>query len=496
MKLAKLSLWLGMTCCGMALLAACSSKTPEQQMVNDVAKALGGVERVQAVTALVLEGTGSQYNFGQDVRPGAREETFKVTGYHRAVDLAGGRSRTELTRVANFIYSQGPGPQKLVQGIVGNVAWNINAAGVVSRAADPVAIERHAELYHHPLAAVRAALDPAAKLGNLRRQGDDSLLDVVAADGQKFTLAVHAITMLPSRVITESDHINLGDVANSTSFEDYKESGGLRLPTKFTTRTDDFAIAEFQIASHGVNADTGDLAVPAEAASAPAVPGQLPANVTVESLAKGVWLLAGQTHHSVLVEFKDHGVLIEAPQNDTRTLAVIERARALLKGKPVTMVVATHHHFDHAGGLRAAIAEGLTVITHAGNIATFERVADRPHTRSPDHLARNPKPAAFEGVTTDKLMSDGTMTLQLLAAPGPHSETMLVAWLPGSRMLVEADLYTPGGTNPPVFAPTLLQQLETLGLPVDRIVPLHGTEVTVPFSRFRKEALAAASGPG
>jgi hypothetical protein len=42
----------------------------------------------------------------------------------------------------------------------------------------------------------------------------------------------------------------------------------------------------------------------------------------------------------------------------------------------------------------------------------------------------------------------------------------------------------------------LLQQVETLGLPVDRIVPLHGTAVTVPFSQFRKEALAATSGPG
>jgi glyoxylase-like metal-dependent hydrolase (beta-lactamase superfamily II) len=295
-------------------------------------------------------------------------------------------------------------------------------------------------------------------------------------------------------VITEGDHINLGDVANSTTFEGYQDSGGLRLPSKFTTRTDEFAIAEFQITSHGVNAATGDLAVPAEVASAAAVPGQLPANVTVESLAKGVWLLAGQTHHSVLVEFGDHGVLIEAPQNDTRTLAVVAKARELLKGKPLTTVVATHHHFDHAGGLRAAIAEGLTVVTHAGNVATFERIADRPHTRVPDHLARNPRPAEIEGVTTHKLMSDGTMTLQLLPAPGPHSETMLVAWLPGSRILVEADLYTPDGTNPPVFAPTLLQQVETLGLAVDRIVPLHGT--VVPFSRFRKEAMAAASGPG
>ena len=51
--------------------------------------------------------------------------------------------------------------------------------------------------------------------------------------------------------------------------------------------------------------------------------------VTAEELAPGVWFLAGQSHHSVVVEFADHLTLIEAPQNDTRTLAVIAKAREL-----------------------------------------------------------------------------------------------------------------------------------------------------------------------
>ena len=59
--------------------------------------------------------------------------------------------------------------------------------------------------------------------------------------------------------------------------------------------------------------NTGDLAAPQAAASAPAVAGPPPATVTAEELAKGVWLLGGQSHHSVVAEFADHLILIEAP---------------------------------------------------------------------------------------------------------------------------------------------------------------------------------------
>ena len=38
------------------------------------------------------------------------------------------------------------------------------------------------------------------------------------------------------------------------------------------------------------------------------------------------WLLAGGSHHSALFEFSDHLMLIDAPQNDARTLAVIAKA--------------------------------------------------------------------------------------------------------------------------------------------------------------------------
>lgn len=61
-------------------LAACDRTPPEQQLVIDAAQALGGVEQVQGVTTLVMEGEGTQYNLGQDVRPDAIGQTFRSLG--------------------------------------------------------------------------------------------------------------------------------------------------------------------------------------------------------------------------------------------------------------------------------------------------------------------------------------------------------------------------------------------------------------------------------
>ncbi len=195
-----------------------------------------------------------------------------------------------------------------------------------------------------------------------------------------------------------SDNTNLGDVAIETSFADYQDAGGLKLPSRLTTKTDNYTTAEIHVARQTVDADTGDLAAPAAAKAAPAIAGPAPATVTAEELAKGVWLLGGQSHHSVVVEFADHLTLIEAPQNDVRTLAVIAKARTLRPEKPLTQVVNTHHHFDHSGGIRAAVAEGLTIVTHKGNAAFYQSAVGRAHTIAPDALAKNTKPLKIETV--------------------------------------------------------------------------------------------------
>ena len=120
-----------------ATWSACAQSTPEQQMINDAAAALGGSDRIQAVKTLTIEGEGTNGNLGQDVQPEATSQTFNVTGYKRVVDVAAGRARIEQTRTPTFTYFQGQGPQKQVLGIDGNVGYNVAANGAARSPASP-----------------------------------------------------------------------------------------------------------------------------------------------------------------------------------------------------------------------------------------------------------------------------------------------------------------------------------------------------------------------
>ena len=472
-------------------LSACAQATPEQQIVNEAAAALGGRERILAVKTLVIEGAGVNGNLGQDMTMDAASQAFTLTEYTRRIDVGAGRQRVEQTRTPNFAYFQGPAPQKQVLGVDGDVAYNIAPSGTATRVSNAVAKDRRADMSHHPVTIVRAALDPAAKLANPRTLDKERVVDVITANGVTFTLAIDNGTKLPTRVVSMTDSVNLGDVAIETSFADYKNVNGLQLPTHLTTKTDKYLTADIRVNTQTVDSDAGDLSAPAAAASAAAVAGPAPATVTAEEIAKGVWLLAGQSHHSVLVEFADHLTIIETPQHDTRALAVIAKARALRPGKPLTHVVNTHHHFDHSGGIRAAVSEGLTVVTHKVNAAFFADAIRREHTIVPDALSKNPKPLKIETVDDELVLKDAAMTVNLYHIAGsPHGDGLLMAYVPRERLLVEADAYGPGSAVQP-YAANLLENIKKRSLKVDRIVPIHGTITT--FATFVKDVPATPS---
>ena len=272
-------------------------------------------------------------------------------------------------------------------------------------------------------------------------------------------------------------HPNLGDVLLVTEFADYRDVNGLMLPARIATKIDDFTTAEITLSGQRLD-ETVDVAAPAAAASAQ--PARTPDPVVVpEEIAPGVWRLAGQSHHSALIEFQDYLLLIDAPQSEARAQAVIAKARELRPGKPLTTLVTTHHHFDHTGGVRAAIAEGLTVITQEGNRPFFEEVARRRHTIVPDALAKAPRDLRLETVRDERVIEDASRRLVLYHVPGhQHSETMLVGYLPRERVLIEVDTFIPNVPSNPYIvgsALTMVEQVKKRNLRVDRIVPLHFT---------------------
>jgi glyoxylase-like metal-dependent hydrolase (beta-lactamase superfamily II) len=466
------------------LVAACgcSQRPPEAQAVNAAAEAMGGVEAVRAVTSLTLEGSGSAYRLGQNMSPDSELPISAVQSYTWQVDLPSHRARTE-TASANFLGNL----VTQVAALDGRVAFNVGGNGAAQRMGGMAAADRTAEYYHHPLTLLQAALaeDEAmmATVSNLRQETGHEVVDIRTPDGVELALHLDAGTHLPLMITSRSYNSNLGDVVVTSEFSDYTDVGGLQLPATISRRIDEFPALEVTV-TNAVNETVGDLAAPADVASAPE-PGAAPVTVAVEELADGVWFLGGGSHHSVLVEFDAYTALVEAPLNDARTLAVINRAREIVPGKPLQYLVNTHHHFDHSGGLRAAVAEGLTVITHEVNRPLYEALVARPHTIMADHLAQNPAPLTIETVTGDEKyeLTDGRRTMEMYRIAGDtHNAGILMVYLPAERILIEGDVYTPGRGGP--TAENLLKNIQDRGLRVRTIAPIHGQ--VVPFAELEK----------
>lgn len=447
------------------------------------AEAMGGVDRVQAVKTVVIEGEGSAPNLGQNVTPDGDLPVWKVTDFKRSIDFTHGsigsaRMREQQVRTAQFLFALAT-TQRQNQGLDGAVAYNIGGTGNAVRASDAAAQDRRRQLLHHPLTLVRAALEPDAKLTNFRQEGGMNLLDITLAQGGTFTLAIDGSTHLPAKVTSMSYDPNLGDVAIATAFSDYQETGGLKLPMRVTTRIDKYPQFDLQVSKYTIDADVGDLAAPdAVKSAAPPVPG--PQVVTAQQVAQGIWWLAGSgNHRSIVFEFADHLTLFEVPVNEARSLAVIEKARSL-SSKPLTTVIVSHHHFDHSGGLRAAVSQGLTIITYRGNVEFFQELVARKHTIVPDALAKhdalakNPQPLKIVPVDDQMTLKDSSMEVRLYhVKDNPREGTLLMAYVPRDRILVQADLYDSGWLQHP-WADNFAWNLRERGLQVDKDVPVHG----------------------
>ncbi len=79
-------------------------------------------------------------------------------------------------------------------------------------------------------------------------------------------------------------------------------------------------------------------------------------------LASGVYKIQGSSHATVVIEMRDHLVAVEGPLYEARTAPVVKSIKERFPTKPIRYVIPTHHHLDHAGGIRAFMAEGAPIL--------------------------------------------------------------------------------------------------------------------------------------
>jgi hypothetical protein len=494
------------------LLLPAAAQTPEQQVVNDAATALGGRERVVAVKTMLLEGAGNfvgitSLRYDDDI--GFKSAIEQLRDWRRAYDLANGRARFELTRMVEYPFYIGDAPTRTIQGLDGKVAYNVNPTNQnATPAFGNQASGRRLDYLQHPLTLVRAALGPNAKLSNSRTQGAERMVDIAIDDLSPLTLAINATTRLPTRIFEIVDNNLFGDTMQAIEFTDYKAVNGLQLPTLFTNWQDKREIGQIRIHRTTIDGDVGNLAAPAAPAEAQVGGrggggrgGLTPPGNPAQEIAKGLWFVTGTTHHSLIVEFNDHLMVVEAP-NPERVAAVWAKAKELRPNKPITQLIVTHHHFDHTGGVREAVARGVTeIIAHQYNVNFLTEILKRPHTINPDALAKMGtfKMPKITAIGDSGVVKDSSMTVNLYhLLDNTHADSNLLIYFPASKILTQVDVYMPNdarhiipGVEPLGHAPwnrNVMENIKFRKIQVDYHAPLHGD--FVPWSKFVEDTIA------
>jgi glyoxylase-like metal-dependent hydrolase (beta-lactamase superfamily II) len=446
----------------LAWFAGTSSAQDATKVVNDVAQNIGATN----LNSIQYSGSGFAYNIGQNPTPYVRYPKFYAQ-YTRVVDYGKGLSREEIIRTQFENPPHGGGGQPLYR----------EARGVAVTSEDSpwgggaLALTPHG--WVKAAMATMPTIKPATVGGKTGTVISFMMRGIYRVEGY-----VNGQNLL-EKVDTWAPNPILGDTQIETTFSDYRDFGGVKFPMRIVQTFGDYPVLELTVKQVEPNAAVPEIRVP---------PPSQPTHVEAQKIADGVWYLAGHPDpNSMAIEFKDYTVIIESSVTEARALANMAEVRRLVPNKPIRYHINSHHHSDHAAGLRAYVAAGVTIITNETNKQFYEQqVLKNSHALEPDMLSRNPAPAKFIWVKDKYVLTDGDRTLEIYHVQNGHSENLLMDYLPKEKILFITDIFNqfgmprpndpPPGIVSPYYA-ALGNRIKELKLDVQQIAPSHGSKV-------------------
>lgn len=345
---------------------------------------------------------------------------------------------------------------------------------------------------------IRAAL----RSGTARASGGTNGLWNVAGGRSP---AASALSVRPSDAsiasyLTNRPHPRLGDVRDGVV---YVYGDSLRVPTEIREvaheRDHQWAVTERRVAFRTDLSEDSLLAMPA-AIQAATLADSIRAEPRLAQIAPGLWTVDMEDldTRSMIVEFADKLAVIEAAVGSANGERIVDVAKRRWPTKPVRYLFFSHHHPHYAGGLRAFVAEGATIVTTTGNEAFVRQAAQWPFRLRPDRLAKAPRPLQLRTFKKRFELTDSANRLVAvdIGTRSDHTDEFVVFWFPNQRLVFETEqgwVTVDGNVRASRRAEIFLQALGEEGLTPDRLVqswPMRGNRAEL--TRAELDSLVAA----
>jgi glyoxylase-like metal-dependent hydrolase (beta-lactamase superfamily II) len=442
-------------------------------IIQRAVTAIGGEQAVRGVTNQVTEINSALFQLGQEETP--RSPARATISFARITyDFA--RPRYAIQQ-ENRPFAGSPTRQRRV--MTNDVGLFVNNAAEAPDTRAGVAASLRA-MRLSPLQVLRTALDaPNTLRAAVAKRYRGELMDGVHIAGRD-TAALYFDrgSGLLTVVETLTDDPILGDRRTTTWYTRWQDAGPVKLPRQVDIEVNGRLSQHQVITAATVNGALADSmfaiadSIRTRFAGAPATATAIP--VTLNELAPGIWRAEGGTHFSLVVEQPNRLVVVEAPLNAQRSRAVLDTLRARFPSKRVGVAVSTHHHWDHAGGVREYMASGIPITTHRRNVEYVREIGAAPKTIARDAISRGRSAPAVTGVVDSLTVGTGDSRVVLYRLPSTHAEGILAAYVPGARILFVADVLSPAANLPPLGSREVAAMVAAYGITVDRVVGAHG----------------------
>ena len=479
-------------------VGSCATMQPPQDLVSRALDAMGGADSYARVKTIVVKGNWKQWEPEQSFAPGGEARHANDATFETVADY--GTRAVRVDWVKNFAY---PAPRtfKFSEVVTPEAGYVIGReANALNKQSASLKSPAHA-MSGVRLTATQRELRRVSPLLLLEMRNNPEKLTThpeVAIAGVSYPAVAYNAgayqylvlfdpqTGLPARVRT-LDYDNVwGDVNYDVVFSDWANMGGIRVPASQKFELNGRVVTEVKLTEVTVNppVQASRFDVPAELKAGAAKPAagsvpyqwilrrqfigtyldsenisfdaQVTSSLRLNEVAPGVQHQAGGTHHSLIVEMSDYLIVVDAPVTDWQSNWTIAAAQAKYPGKPIRFLVLTHHHMDHAGGIRAFAAQGATLVVGQGAAGHYRKVLAAPYTRNPDlAVTRDLSGTPIMEVVDRHVFNDGKREVSVHLLVNPHASAFLMAYVADARIAYITDVYSPGVPLPPKMNPAL-----------------------------------------
>ena len=485
-----------------------------QELIGETATAMGGMATLRAVKSQVIESEGKQFDSSSTPKPVGPTRQITTFRYTLTRDLTRPRLRLEWDG-RNSARNENIRFVEVIDGSVGLLQEGDAKTGKQSRLHSGRLATRLREEKRSPVSLIvlANANKSLKRLSDANIDGNPCRVVSFKDSGDEFQLYLDAKTNLPAQVdILEYDPLE-GDSSYLLRYADWRKTENIMTPFSLRYELNGRELQEEQVKSVRYNVPLGvDVfsipeSIRSQKTDAKPIASQwilrrVAGNVSYQDfgrapvvewnqLASGVYKIQGSSRATVVIEMGDHLVAVEGPLYEARTAPVVKSIKERFPTKPIRYVIPTHHHLDHAGGIRAFMAEGAAVVVPFSAKVFYSQVAKAPHTRQPDSLEKNKRAVIIESFGGGpRVLANGSRRVEVYPLPTSHAEDLVVVYLPSEKMLIEADHVSPrdGQVRPAPVVKEFIAALDKLNLDVVTIVGIHGDSATLQAARSAASA--------